>query len=373
MTLPLDISPFFTGSNLSYAAGNLPAGLSITPATGIISGSPTQVETRAVTVTATNAFGSAQQAFTWSIVASASAPAQIADLAATPGDGTVTLSWSAPADNGAAISDYVIERSIGGGAFAVLADGTNAATGFVDTGLGNGVSHAYRVAAVNAAGTGPVSAVASATPAGSAALSVLAFDHAESGAVAQAVNSFAGLTTAAGEVLVAVTHRGSPDDNEAISVDVSGTAATLVARQYVLGQTKQEHSVWRVTHAGSTADVTVTTSFATARIGVAVWSVGAAATVTADSVTLSGVTGIADTVDVAAGGLALAHATAIGSGASFAWTGLGSRFQAEVSSSYWHSAADDAFVTQQTGLSVSAAFGGTFSNTILTVISVSPV
>ena len=69
MTLPLDVTPFFTGEELSYGASGLPTGLGIDASSGIISGSPSVEGTSAVTVTATNSAGSAGQSFNWTITA----------------------------------------------------------------------------------------------------------------------------------------------------------------------------------------------------------------------------------------------------------------------------------------------------------------
>lgn len=93
----------------------------------------------------------------------ATAPDAVTDLAATPGDTQVALAWSAPADGGAAITDYVVEVDDGGG-WVTFADGTSATTGATVTGLSNGVEHSFRVSAVNSAGTGTASNVATATP-----------------------------------------------------------------------------------------------------------------------------------------------------------------------------------------------------------------
>lgn len=71
MTLPLDITPFFTGDQLTYGATGLPVGLTIDPAAGVISGTPSVEGTSTVTVTATNVSGSAGQSFSWQIVAAA--------------------------------------------------------------------------------------------------------------------------------------------------------------------------------------------------------------------------------------------------------------------------------------------------------------
>lgn len=72
MTLPLDITPYFSGEEISYGATGLPTGLSIDQATGIITGAPTVDGVNAVTVTATNGAGQAGQSFTWTIAAAQS-------------------------------------------------------------------------------------------------------------------------------------------------------------------------------------------------------------------------------------------------------------------------------------------------------------
>ncbi len=379
MTLPLDIKPYFSGADLSYGASNLPTGLSLTPATGIINGEPTEVQTRAVTVTATNTAGSAQQSFTWTITASASVPGQVTGLVATPGDGQVALVWTAPGDGGSALTDYVVERRTGGGAFTVLADGTGTAASYTDTGLTNGVAHDYRVSAVNAEGTGPVSTVVSATPVAPAqgsALSVLAFDHGEIATPSGTAHSFTGIDTAPGEVIVSLTHRGGANDNQVTGVTIGGQAATLVGRQYVSGSTQQEQSVWRATVTGTSTDVVATTVATTSRIGLVAWSVGAidASAIGFDSSTAGSATSLSATVDVAEGGLVLSHATVISGAVVFAWTGADVRLaETAVSPSYEHGAADRAFASAATGHTVTAAFGGSMPLDTLTVVSVGPV
>ncbi|MDW3181220.1 fibronectin type III domain-containing protein [Roseobacter sp.] len=95
--------------------------------------------------------------------ASAVLPDQVADLSVTEGDGEIALTWSAPADGGSAITDYLIEVDSGSG-FAAVTDGVSANTSFTHTGLTNGTAYTYRVAAVTAVGTGSFSATASGTP-----------------------------------------------------------------------------------------------------------------------------------------------------------------------------------------------------------------
>lgn len=88
---------------------------------------------------------------------------------ATAGDSQVLLSWTAPSDIGASlISDYVIQFSSNFGLnWTTFNDGTSTMTSATVTGLDNGVSYVFRVAARNAQGTGFYSAAsAMVTPSG---------------------------------------------------------------------------------------------------------------------------------------------------------------------------------------------------------------
>ncbi|MEY3206019.1 MAG: Extracellular phospholipase precursor, partial [Planctomycetota bacterium] len=93
-------------------------------------------------------------------VASLSAPGSPTGLVAVPGNARVSLTWSAPLSNGGArISDYVVQYSSDTGTtWTTFADRVSAATSATVTGLTNGASYLFRVAAVNAAGTGDPSA-----------------------------------------------------------------------------------------------------------------------------------------------------------------------------------------------------------------------
>jgi O-glycosyl hydrolase len=67
-----------SGQTLSYSATGLPAGLSIAPGTGLISGTPTTAGTSTVTVTATDGTGASGSAtFTWAISSSGGAACQV--------------------------------------------------------------------------------------------------------------------------------------------------------------------------------------------------------------------------------------------------------------------------------------------------------
>jgi hypothetical protein len=86
---------------------------------------------------------------------------------ALPCNAQATVSWQAPASsNGAAVTDYVIQyRPKGTSAWLTFADGASTALLAEVTGLTNGTTYQFRVAAMNARGTGPWSAVVQAKPA----------------------------------------------------------------------------------------------------------------------------------------------------------------------------------------------------------------
>jgi DNA-binding beta-propeller fold protein YncE len=102
----------------------------------------------------------------------AAVPDAIVNLVATGANGQVTLTWTAPANNGSAITDYIVEygETVGfPGNAQVFADGTSSLTGATVTGLVNATEYSFRVAAVNGVGQGPYSNVDTATPAAGSA------------------------------------------------------------------------------------------------------------------------------------------------------------------------------------------------------------
>jgi hypothetical protein len=377
MTLPLDTSAFFSGSNISYSATDLPGGLSIDPVSGVISGVPVQPETQAVTVTAANAAGQAQQNFTWTITDAASPPDQVVDLSATAGDGEITLAWTAPADNGAAITGYVIERRTGGGSFIVVADGISAVPGFIDIGLSNDVLHDYRVAAVNSEGGGAVSAIVSATPVASGAVAVNTFDSANDPGFATTY-TFTGVNVGTGTVLIGATGRGSIDNLQVTSLTIDGTPANLVGLTTGNGATsgslsRQQMSMHRLS--GMTAgqvDIEVTFNVASSRCGIVVWTLENAGTMAFGSAP-SGGTGVDITasIDVPADGMLLAHTMVISSTTPFALVGgVDERMpRREVDASYHDMAADRAYPVAETGVDVTLDID-TGTNTTLALVAV---
>ena len=77
-------------------------------------------------------------------------------LTATPGNGSVNLSWHAPADSGGSpITDYIVQRSANGPSnWLTVNDGISTTASAAVPGLTNGTLYYIRVRAVNAAGQG---------------------------------------------------------------------------------------------------------------------------------------------------------------------------------------------------------------------------
>jgi fibronectin type 3 domain-containing protein len=87
------------------------------------------------------------------------------NLVAMPGNGQVTLTWSAPSsDGGSPITAYYIYRGLSSGSETYLTQVSGSTLAYTNTGLTNGVAYYYRVTAVNSVGEGPASNEVSATP-----------------------------------------------------------------------------------------------------------------------------------------------------------------------------------------------------------------
>lgn len=109
-------------------------------------------------VRATNAVGQGPQSgegsgTTWDV------PSAPQDLQATsgPGQGKITVSWDAPADDGGTpVTEYWVYRSTSAsGTFTKIATVSAATTSHVDSGLTAGQVYHYRARAINAVGGGP--------------------------------------------------------------------------------------------------------------------------------------------------------------------------------------------------------------------------
>lgn len=103
--------------------------------------------------------------------AGAARPNQVTGLTATDfgtsrafNNGRIDLAWTAPGNNGATITGYLIERSTNGSTYSTLVANTgNTNVSYSDTVLTSAQQYWYRVSAINAAGTGDASTAANAT------------------------------------------------------------------------------------------------------------------------------------------------------------------------------------------------------------------
>jgi len=122
--------------------------------TGLVNGTPYLFR-----VAATNGAGSGSYATTLSPVSPiASPPAAPTVTSVTGGDAQASISWTVPNNGGAAITDYLIQYSNNVGAsWTNVTRAPSTLTTATITGLTNGVSYIFRVAAVNSAGTGQYS------------------------------------------------------------------------------------------------------------------------------------------------------------------------------------------------------------------------
>ena len=83
-------------------------------------------------------------------------------VTATGGDGQAAVSWTAPTVLAQTpITDYVVQFQPSGGSWTTFADGTSTSASAAVTGLTNGTTYSFRVAAVNAVGQGAWSTASS--------------------------------------------------------------------------------------------------------------------------------------------------------------------------------------------------------------------
>jgi len=136
--------------NTLTAAGNATS-LNVT---GLTNGS-----TYSFDVAATNAVGIGLASARSTIVTPAAVPSAPTIGTVTAGSASATITWTAPASNGSAITGYTIR--VYDGATTTVLNALSASAGTTSlnvTGLTNGAAYSFDVAATNAVGTGPASA-----------------------------------------------------------------------------------------------------------------------------------------------------------------------------------------------------------------------
>jgi hypothetical protein len=129
--------------------------------TGLVNGT-----TYTFTVAAVNGAGAGPASAASNVVTPATVPGAPSSPTASAGNAGATLTWTAPSGNGgSAITGYVVTPYIGTTAQATRTFDSTATTE-TETGLTNGTAYTFKVAAINAVGTGASSAASnSVTPA----------------------------------------------------------------------------------------------------------------------------------------------------------------------------------------------------------------
>ncbi|MGA2654157.1 MAG: fibronectin type III domain-containing protein [Terracidiphilus sp.] len=154
-------------STLSWNISNA-SSVAITPgsfSTSTLIGSTTvnPTSTTVYTITATNTNGTSTATTSVSV---ATAPTAPQNLSATPGNTSISLSWSAPSSTGGSgLTQYLLyDRFTGSSTFALYASTTASQTNATATSLTNGQSYDFEVLAQNIIGTSTASNIVSSTP-----------------------------------------------------------------------------------------------------------------------------------------------------------------------------------------------------------------
>ena len=154
----------FSGGVVYSLDSDLPPGLSLDTDTGVISGTPTGVQS-ATTYTVTGADQSGNSAtatVSITVAAAPTAPGVPTITQADSGDGEIILSVTVSDDGGSTVTDYTASCTDGTTTFT----GTGADSPITVSGLTNDTAYTCAVTATNAIGTSAASAAVTVTPRG---------------------------------------------------------------------------------------------------------------------------------------------------------------------------------------------------------------
>jgi FtsP/CotA-like multicopper oxidase with cupredoxin domain len=179
-------------------------------------------------------------------VLTADPPGAPTTVVPTAGNARVGLSWSAPVANGGApVTGYAIQRSTDSGSTwttMTVNSGSPATTG-IATGLSNGTSYVFRVAAVNAAGTGAWSAASA--PVIPDALPLAPTIGTPTGGVAQATVKWTAPSANGGSGLTGYVIQYSTNNGVTWATSIANTGSTAVTA-VITGLTNNQAYVFRV-------------------------------------------------------------------------------------------------------------------------------
>jgi hypothetical protein len=197
------------------------------------------------------------------------APAAPSAVTASAGSGSASLTWSMPSDGGSPITSYTITPYVAGvPQQATTVSGNPPATSATVSGLTNGTSYTFTVAATNAIGTGPGSAPSNAVTPSNAVPSFVqqVSAHGHAGSLAVTPGS---VVTAGDRMLVEVGVWNSIGATASSVTDSAGNTYTELVHFQASDHT--ELSVWSApVSAGGGSRPTITVkATSTADIGVA--------------------------------------------------------------------------------------------------------
>jgi outer membrane protein OmpA-like peptidoglycan-associated protein len=129
---------------------------------GLVNG--TSYEVRVARITGSGV-GSSVSSYTSAVVGIPVTTPSAPTVSAAAGVGQAQLSWTVPSGNGSDVYDYVVQfRLVGAASWSTWVEGVSTATSAIVLGLANGSEYEFRVAALNAVGTGAYSIAPTGTP-----------------------------------------------------------------------------------------------------------------------------------------------------------------------------------------------------------------
>jgi hypothetical protein len=226
------------------------------------------------TVTATNAIGVGLASAPSAAVTPAppSVPGSPTNVTATAGNTSATVSWTAPADGGSALTKYTVTPYIGSTPQpTTTVSGAPPATSTIVTGLTNATAYTFTVSASNAIGTGAASAASNAaTPNPSVPPAFVQRASAHSGSAAILGATTPGTATSGDRVIV---ETGSWSPTNATVTSVTDSAGnTYVKLKSLTAPDGTELAIWSapITAGGGTALTVTAHATATTDLGISV-------------------------------------------------------------------------------------------------------